>query len=249
MHCKHLQVYVVDAGKVKQLCYDPMTESTGLDITDISKACAKQRAGRAGRIRHGFAYRLYSIQEYESMPNYTVPDMLRVSLHDVCLKAKLLYSDKSIEQFLSEALQPPSQALVQNSIELLTKINALDTKENITHLGNHLAQMPIDCQLGKMVLYSILFRCIDPVITIVSALSVKNIYMLRGKNQKSAAKKIENIAFSDHQMLQKIYEEWQRAPDKKEFCASHLLSKRNMAKIERVRELLYRHLNMAMLFF
>lgn len=239
---------MVDAGKVKQNSYDLMTESSSLDTIDISKACAKQRAGRAGRIQNGFAYRLYSIYEYESMANYAVPDMLRISLHDICLKVKMLAADSSIKQFLSDAIQSPSQELIQNSIEILMKIGALDTNENVTLLGNHLSQMPVNCQLGKMILYSIFFRCMDPVLTIVSALSVKNLMRLWGsdnqRNERSDMKELPKC-FSDHQRLLIIYEEWQGAENKNEFCSRHSLSKRNMKKVERVRNLLMHHLKIA----
>lgn len=131
-------MYVVDAGKVKQLSYDSIGESTCLTSTDISQACAKQRAGRAGRIRNGFCYRLYSTEQYDAMEKYTLPEILRVPLTEICLNAKMLAGDLSIEEFLVKALQPPSVKNIRQSIELLKKINALDDKENITYLGIHL---------------------------------------------------------------------------------------------------------------
>lgn len=105
---------------------------------DISKACAKQRAGRAGRIRNGFCYRLYSTEQYEAMDEYTLPEILRVALTEICLHAKVLAGNLSIEEFLLKALQPPPVKNIRQSIKLLQTINALDNKENITHLGIHL---------------------------------------------------------------------------------------------------------------
>lgn len=138
-------MYVVDAGKVKQLSYDSIGESTCLTSTDISQACAKQRAGRAGRIQNGFCYRLYSTEQYEAMEKYTLPEILRVPLTEICLNAKMLAGDLSIEEFLVKALQPPSVKNIRQSIELLKKINALDDKENITYLGIHLVSSMENC--------------------------------------------------------------------------------------------------------
>ncbi|XP_031634638.1 3'-5' RNA helicase YTHDC2-like [Contarinia nasturtii] len=233
-------VYVVDVGKVKEHNYDSVTESTCLDTVDISKACTKQSSGRAGRVREGCAYRLYSIDKYEKMASYTTPDMLRMSLLEICLKAKLLADGSSIKQFLAEAIQPPSPQKVNNSIEILIKINALEPNEKITQLGSHLAHMPVNCQLGKMILYSIFLQCVDPVLTIVSALSVKSLYMLRKKKKDDCESnnEFENSnatnGFSDHQTILKTCEAW---------CND--LSKRSMQTIMGLRKLIMNHLKMA----
>lgn len=89
------------------------------------------------------------MEQYETMEKYTLPEILRVPLTEICLNTKMLAGDLSIEEFLLKALQPPSATNIRQSIELLKKINALDANENITYLGIHLANMPVDCQLGN----------------------------------------------------------------------------------------------------
>lgn len=42
----------------KELNYDPMTKSESLNLSWVSKASTKQRAGRAGRVADGFVFRL-----------------------------------------------------------------------------------------------------------------------------------------------------------------------------------------------
>jgi len=46
-------------------------------------------------------------------------------------------------------------------------MEALDAWEDVTELGNHLLDLPIEPRLGKMVLYAVLLKCLDPVLTIV----------------------------------------------------------------------------------
>lgn len=243
------KVYVVDAGKVKQLSYDSISESTCLTSTSISQACAKQRAGRAGRIRSGFCYRLYSQEQYDTMEKYTLPELLRVPLTEICLNAKILAGNLSIEEFLLKALQHPSVKNIRQSIELLKKINALDENENITYLGIHLANMPVDCQYGKMILYSIVMRCLDPVVTIVSALSVKDPFMLplgnEGEKISQIKKDFARDSMSDHQMLLNTYDEWTKQKKKAEFCQENYISNGNMFMIQGVRRLIMGHLKMA----
>lgn len=69
------------------------------------------------------------------MDKYTLPEILRVPLTEICLKAKMLAGNLSIEIFLLKALQPPPVDNIRQSIKLLKSINALDNKENVTYLG------------------------------------------------------------------------------------------------------------------
>ena len=46
-------VYVIDPGFVKQKSFNPRTGMESLVVTQISKAAAQQRSGRAGRtVKH-----------------------------------------------------------------------------------------------------------------------------------------------------------------------------------------------------
>lgn len=73
-------VYVIDTGKVKQKSLDVINGISQLQVDWISKACAEQRRGRAGRCQEGFCYRIYSEQRYNSMEKFTTPEILRTSL-------------------------------------------------------------------------------------------------------------------------------------------------------------------------
>lgn len=235
---------------MKQLSYDSVSESTCLSSTNISQACAKQRAGRAGRIQNGFCYRLYSMEQYDTMEKYTLPEILRVPLTEICLNAKMLSGNLSIEAFLLKALQAPSLVNIRQSIQLLKKIDALDQNENITYLGVHLANMPVDCQLGKMILYSIMLRCLDPVVTIVSALSVKDPFMLPLGNEGDKINQIKrdfaNDSMSDHYMLLSAFEKWSnKRTHQHTFCAENYISNGNMQMINGIRRLIMGHLKMA----
>ena len=57
-------VYVIDPGFSKQNVYDPRTRISSLLVTPISKASARQRAGRAGRTRPGKCFRLYTEESF-----------------------------------------------------------------------------------------------------------------------------------------------------------------------------------------
>lgn len=64
--------YVIDTGMCKQNSYNPRTGMDSLIVTPISKAAAQQREGRAGRVRDGHCFRLYT--EYTAEVRFLVLD-------------------------------------------------------------------------------------------------------------------------------------------------------------------------------
>lgn len=244
-------VYVIDSGRVKQQTYDSISDTTCLTSTWISQACAKQRAGRAGRTRNGHCYRVYARDHYDTFEKYTLPEILRVPLTDICLNAKILADNISIEEFLLKALQPPPVLSIRQSINLLKKIDALDADENITYLGVHLADLPVDAQLGKCIIYGILLGCLEPIVTIVSALSVKDPFNLpmgdEGQRIQAIKKHFADDSLSDHIMLLNTYNEWAKKKylkSERQFCHDKMISNGNMEMIHGVRKLIMGHLQM-----
>ncbi|XP_055694746.1 3'-5' RNA helicase YTHDC2-like [Lutzomyia longipalpis] len=243
-------VYVIDCGKVKQTIFDAICGTTALETTWVSQACAKQRAGRAGRVTQGICYKLYSQARYAIMDKFTVPELLRVPLTEICLSAKLIAPQCPIADFLMKALQPPAAVSVRRSVDLLKTMGALDEMENITDLGIHLADLPIDAHLGKMVIYSILLKCVDPVLTVVSALSVRDPFVLptaaRDRSRVFAIKeKFAEKSLSDHMILIRAFQEWlthsARGPMKR-FCEENFLSTGSMMTICGMRSQILGHL-------
>ncbi|RVW16938.1 DExH-box ATP-dependent RNA helicase DExH5, mitochondrial [Vitis vinifera] len=94
----------------------------------------------------------------------------------LCLQIKSLKLG-SISEFLSRALQSPELLAVQNAIEYLKIIGALDENENLTVLGRHLTMLPMEPKLGKMLILGAVFNCLDPILTIVAGLSVRDPFL------------------------------------------------------------------------
>ena len=68
--------YVVDPGFAKLKVYNPKMGMETLQVTPISQASARQRAGRAGRTGPGKCFRLYTEEAHkrEMLPT-TVPEI------------------------------------------------------------------------------------------------------------------------------------------------------------------------------
>ncbi|VFQ76391.1 unnamed protein product [Cuscuta campestris] len=170
-------VFVVDCGKAKETSYDALNNTPCLLPSWISQASARQRRGRAGRVQPGECYHLYPRCVYEAFAEYQLPELLRTPLNSLCLQIKSLQVG-IIAEFLSAALQPPEPLAVQNAIEFLKMIGALDEHENLTHLGKYLSVLPVDPKLGKMLVMGAIFCCFDPILTIVAGLSVRDPFLL-----------------------------------------------------------------------
>ncbi|GJN23317.1 hypothetical protein PR202_gb10954 [Eleusine coracana subsp. coracana] len=193
-------VFVVDCGKAKETTYDALNNTPCLLPSWISKASARQRRGRAGRVQPGECYHLYPRCVYDAFADYQLPELLRTPLNSLCLQIKSLQVG-SIGEFLSAALQPPEPRAVQNAVEFLKMIGALDGNENLTDLGRYLSMLPVDPKLGKMLIMGAVFRCIDPVLTVVAGLSVRDPFLLPQEKKDHRENSMSFKTMDDGQVL------------------------------------------------
>ena len=63
-------------------------------------------------------------------------------------------------------------------VEFLKTIGALDENENLTVLGQHLSMLPVEPKLGKMIILGAVFNCLDPIMTVVAGLSVRDSFLM-----------------------------------------------------------------------
>jgi HrpA-like RNA helicase len=167
-------VYVIDCGKIKEKSFDTVSGICIPRSSWISQVCAEQRTKRAGRCQKGICYRLYSVFHYCKMQQSQTPEILRLPIHQLCLYTKHLASGNTpIAEFLERAIEPPSNSVTRNAVQVLKTIDALDPWEDLTELGNHLLDLPIEPHLGKMLLYAVVLKCLDPILTIVCSLAYK----------------------------------------------------------------------------
>ena len=51
-------------------------------------------------------------------------------------------------------------------------------QENLTPLGYHLARLPVHPRIGKIILFGAIMSCLDPVLTIASAMGFRDPYVI-----------------------------------------------------------------------
>ncbi|XP_048115602.1 ATP-dependent RNA helicase DHX29 [Alosa alosa] len=245
-------VFVVDTGKTKENKYHESSQMSSLVETFVSKASALQRQGRAGRVRKGFCFRLYTKYRFNGFLEYSIPEILRVPLEELCLHImKCEYG--SPEDFLSRALDAPQQQSVCNAVSLLRKIGACHPEQHmLTPLGHHLAALPVNVKIGKMLIFGAILGCLEPIATIAAAITEKSPFAtpMGRKEEANLAKATLAVANSDHLTMYKAYLGWKNACSEgtragMAYCRKHFLNHTALITIEDVKQELTRMVEQA----
>uniref|UniRef100_A0A6P4DV10 RNA helicase n=1 Tax=Drosophila rhopaloa TaxID=1041015 RepID=A0A6P4DV10_DRORH len=166
-------VYVIDCGYVKVKWYNPNTCSDSLVVVPVCRASAIQRAGRAGRMRPGKVYRLYTKSDFDGLAPRQPPEMRRSEMSGAVLQLKAL-GIKNILRFDFPS-PPPAQNLL-SALEGLFALDAIDEQGNLTKpVGYLLAELPFSAMLSKMLYVSGQMGCSEEIITIIAMLQVQSI--------------------------------------------------------------------------
>ncbi|KAM7164884.1 ATP-dependent RNA helicase TDRD9 isoform 1-T1 [Macrochelys suwanniensis] len=208
--------YVIDFCLTRTLVCDEDTNYQSLRLCWASKTSCNQRKGRAGRVSKGYCYRLVHKDFWTNcIPENAIPEMLRCPLGSTVLKVKLLDMGEP-RALLATALSPPSIGDIERTILQLKEMGALaisahPEEENpydgeLTFLGRVLAQLPVDQQLGKLIVLGHVFGCLEECLIIAAALSLKNFFAMpfrqhldgyRNKMHFSGSSKSDCIALVD----------------------------------------------------
>ncbi|KAJ6981380.1 pre-mRNA-splicing factor ATP-dependent RNA helicase PRP1 isoform X3 [Populus alba x Populus x berolinensis] len=234
-------VYVIDSGYVKQRQYNPSTGMYSLDIIQISKVQANQRAGRAGRTRPGKCYRLYSSEVYqEEFLDVTVPEIQRSSLAGSVLYLKSLdLPDIDILKF--DFLDPPSFESLEDALKQLYLIDAIDDTGLITSVGQTMAELPLEPSLSRTLMEANENGCLSQALTVVAMLSAETT-LLAGQSKSNEKKRKhpppdlpDGSGWGDHVQLLQIFEQWDQNEFDIGWCKDKGLQVRGMKFVKDVR--------------
>jgi ATP-dependent helicase HrpB len=138
---------VIDSGYVRVPQFDPNTGLTRLATMRVSRASADQRAGRAGRLRPGSCYRLWSEATHQGLIAQAIPEIKTADLTPLALELSLWGAHDA--NALSW-VDPPPQAALAQARELLFELDALDAEGRITAVGRDLARLALHPRLAHM---------------------------------------------------------------------------------------------------
>ncbi|XP_068144738.1 benign gonial cell neoplasm protein isoform X1 [Drosophila tropicalis] len=176
-------------------------------------------------------FRLISKNDYGVLNEISRPRLQSMQLDKICLLVKLLSPYTVISEYLSFAISAPPLINIHHTVQILKKIEALNDGEEVTWLGCRLLDIPVPCQLGRTLIFGILLRCLDPILTIVSAMvntdplgipfneDIDQLWdrftifiQCRIKNER--ARLAEN-QYSDHFVFVRLFQEWHSRMAKK----------------------------------
>ncbi|CAD7923926.1 unnamed protein product [Amoebophrya sp. A120] len=168
-----------------------------------SKASIEQRKGRAGRVQPGICIRMISRNEENRLADSTPPEMDSLPLENMLLQVCSMetHTNSSLRKFLQHAPTPPTEDAVKAGLGELLAVGAVvegkregerntrgdkdksPTEIRITPLGKHLAKLPCDVRIGKLLIYGAMLGCASETAGLAAMLSVRN-PLLRPKEQE-----------------------------------------------------------------
>ena len=138
---------VVDGGYARVARFDLGSGANRLETLRISRASAEQRAGRAGRLGPGVAWRLWSADQHAALPAHDTPEILSADLSRFALElAAWGVSDPARLPWLDG----PPAVRWNYARELLERLGAIDTDGRITPQGRRLLAVPAAPRLAHM---------------------------------------------------------------------------------------------------
>ena len=134
---------VIDSGLARIATYSQWTGLPTLHVGRVSKASAKQRAGRAGRTGPGRVLRLYTTEDYLRRPEHDEPEIARSELSQLCLALRAMRVDRTAD---IDWLDAPPAAAVERAESLLDRLGATGA------MVQQLARYPLHPRLSRILI-------------------------------------------------------------------------------------------------
>lgn len=142
---------VVDSGLMRVGRFSPASGMNRLETLPLTLDRAEQRRGRAGRVRPGVCWRLWTERENALRPSAMKPEILEADLAPTVL-AVAMWGTVRIDGL--PWLTPPSESAWSNAVSLLQMLGALDEDGRITDAGVRMARFAAHPRLANMMIRS-----------------------------------------------------------------------------------------------
>ncbi|MBR4558947.1 MAG: ATP-dependent RNA helicase HrpA [Fibrobacter sp.] len=189
--------YVVDTGMARISRYNAQSRIQGLPVEEISKASARQRTGRAGRVKPGVCIRLYSPEDFEKRDEFTEPEIRRSNLANVVLQLRSLGLE--LENF--PFLQSPPHSAFRGAYKTLFELGALtadNSSGHVTKLGREMTRLPMDVALSAVLLRARESGVLHPALIVCSALSIQDPRVVPGEEPERTRIRQLHRKFAGH---------------------------------------------------
>ncbi|MEM8490312.1 MAG: ATP-dependent helicase HrpB [Pseudomonadota bacterium] len=143
---------VIDSGLARKPRFDPGTGMSRLETLRISRAASEQRAGRAGRLRPGACYRLWSETQQQQLAVQDEPEIQSADLASVALDL-FAWGVRDPKELRWQT--PPPEGAWRQAVDLLLGLGALESGVHGLQLSSHgasLAELPLHPRLAHLLL-------------------------------------------------------------------------------------------------
>jgi ATP-dependent helicase HrpB len=140
---------VVDTGLMRVSKFSPGTGMSSLVTLPVSFDRAEQRRGRAGRVRAGVCYRLWSESEDAMHPQRAIPEILDADLSSLVLSSLSWGATKRTDL---PWMTPPPDAAWNQALWLLRSLGAVGEDGRLTPKGEKISRLPMHPRLANMIM-------------------------------------------------------------------------------------------------
>lgn len=212
---------VVDSGKVKIKSWNPETETYSLREQGISQSQAKQRAGRAGRVRPGEVWRMCTQNGFHAqLTEHAIPEMSQGDMIRECLD--ILKMGRNPINF--PYFTPPATETIVKALGMLEALGAVAANNNgliLTQRGQHMSRLPVNIFSAASLLAGPEFGCADEILSLVSMIEAtdggQRLFCKPADDQQKRDQWRIKDAFGrehgDHIMLFNIFVQWRHAEE------------------------------------
>ncbi|XP_054111662.1 ATP-dependent RNA helicase DHX8 isoform X3 [Callithrix jacchus] len=132
---------------------------------------------------------------------------------------------------------PPMETLI-TAMEQLYTLGALDDEGLLTRLGRRMAEFPLEPMLCKMLIMSVHLGCSEEMLTIVSMLSVQNVFYRPKDKQALADQKKAKFhqTEGDHLTLLAVYNSWKNNKFSNPWCYENFIQARSLRRAQDIRK-------------
>jgi ATP-dependent helicase HrpA len=225
--------YVVDSGLARIGTYHTRSRTMRLPITRVSQASCNQRAGRSGRIGPGTCYRLYSEDDYNDRPPFTIPEIQRSNLAEVILQMVAL---KLGSPYDFNFLDPPQKSAIIDGFKTLQELGAITSKNSLTDYGHTMSRLPIDPVIARIIIEAGKNECLSEIVIIAAALAIQDPRIRPADKEQAADQAHSRFAApnSDFLALLNIWNGYHETAERfswsslKKYCLAYYLSFQRM---------------------
>ena len=137
---------VVDGGRSRRARFDAASGMSRLVTERVTRAEATQRAGRAGRVKPGDCYKIWTRGEDGALAAYPPAEIEAGDLTAFALELAVWGAQPADLAFVT----PPHEGRYAEAQNVLRMLEALDSRGRITNHGRALSRFPLHPRLAHM---------------------------------------------------------------------------------------------------